>query len=175
MGYPLKTTLMCLNIDNLLKTSKKMKKYRYFTAQEVIACTKITYRRLDYWVRQEIVRASGPGGVGRGKRRLFTFTDIVEVRVAMKLIENGLRLAALRKSIKSIRRQLPNLDAPLASNRLVTDGRKVFRYDPDLGSLESIEEYGQFAFWFGVGEEVEAIRKEVEKMQRPVRYKKRSA
>ncbi|MFV2058293.1 MAG: MerR family transcriptional regulator [Thiohalomonadales bacterium] len=148
---------------------------RYFTAQEVIACTSITYRRLDYWVRQGIIRASRRSVVRRGTPRLFTFTDIVEVRVAMKLIDNGLRLATLRKSLKSIRRQLPNIEAPLASKRLVTDGKTVFRYDPDLGALESMDEYGQFAFWFGLGEEVQAVIREVEKMPKPVRYKRRMA
>ena len=148
---------------------------RYFTAQEVIACTDITYRRLDYWVRQGIIRASGRSEVRRGTPRLFTFIDIVEVRVALKLIDSGLKLSALRQSLKSIRKQLPSLDAPLASKRMVTDGKKVFKYDPDLGSLETMDEYGQFAFWFGLGEEVQAVVTEVEKMSVPMRYNKRYA
>jgi len=149
--------------------------YRYYTAQEVIACTRITYRRLDYWVRQGVIRASGRDDVGRGIPRRFTFTDIVEVRVAMKLIESGLKLAALRKSLKAIRKKLPNMDeAPLASKRLVTDGKTVFRYDPDLGALESLDEYGQFAFWFGLDEEVQAVVREVKKIPTPVRYKRRA-
>lgn len=148
---------------------------RYFTAQEVIACTGITYRRLDYWVRQGIIRASGRSQVRRGTPRLFTFTDIVEVRVVMKLINCGLRLAALRKSLKAIRRQLPIMEAPLAAKRFVTDGKTVFRYDPDLGALESMDDYGQFAFWFGLGEEYQAVVKQVEKMPVPVRYKRRLA
>lgn len=148
---------------------------RYFTAQEVIVCTSITYRRLDYWVRQGIIRASGRSEVRRGTPRLFTFTDIVEIRVALKLIDSGLKLSALRQSLKSIRNQLPSLDAPLASKRIVTDGKKVFKYDPDLGSLESMDEFGQFAFWFGLGEEVQAVVKEVEKIPVPARYKRRFA
>lgn len=138
-----------------------------------MACTGITYRRLDYWVRQGVIRASGRGAVKRGMPRLFSFTDIVEVRVAMRLIENGLRLSALRNSLKSIRRNFPTLGAPLASKRLVTDGKKVFRLDPDLGSLETLDDYGQFAFWFGLGEEIQAAVSEVEKMPVPVRYNKR--
>ena len=148
---------------------------RYYTAQEVIACTGITYRRLDYWVRQGIIRASGRSKVRRGTPRLFTFTDIVEVRVALKLIDSGLKLSALRHSLKSIRKQLPSLDAPLSAKRIVTDGKKVFKYDPDLGSLETMDEYGQFAFWFGLSEEVQAVVKELKKMPYPVRYKRRAA
>lgn len=147
---------------------------RYFTAQEVIACTSITYRRLDYWVRKGIIRASGRSQVRRGTPRLFTFTDIVEIRVAMKLIDSGLQLSALRECLKSIRRKLPSEDAPLASERLITDGKKLFRYDPYLDSLESVDEFGQFAFWFGLGEEVKAVVRAVEKMP-PIRYRSRRA
>jgi len=148
---------------------------RYFTAQEVIACTGITYRRLDYWIRQGIIQASGRGKVRRGSPRLFVFRDIVEIRVALQLTEKGLKISALRKCLQSIRRRLPKLEAPLASERLVTDGKTLFRYVPDIGALESLDEYGQFAFSFGLGEEIRAVVKEVKKIPTPVRYKKRSA
>jgi len=148
---------------------------RYFTAQEVIACTGITYRRLDYWLRQGIIRASGRAKVRRGTPRLFTFRDIVEIRVALQLTGKGLRVSALRDCLKSIRRRLPRLEAPLASERLVTDGKTVFKYVKDVGVLESFDECGQFAFSFGLGEEVQAVVRELEKMPVPVRYKRRSA
>ncbi|MEW8027248.1 MAG: MerR family transcriptional regulator [Candidatus Thiodiazotropha endolucinida] len=148
---------------------------RYFTAQEVIACSGISYRRLDYWLRQGIIKASGRSKVRSGTPRLFTFRDIVEIRVALKLTDSGLRVSSLRKSLKSIRRQLPKLEAPLASERLVTDGKTVFRYIPEYEALECLDDYGQFAFSFGLGEEVRAAVTEVKRMPTPVRYKKRSA
>lgn len=148
---------------------------RYFTAQEVISCTGITYRRLDYWLRQEIIQASGRSKVRRGTPRLFTFRDLVEIRVALQLTEKGLKVSSLRECLLSIRRRLPKLEAPLASERLITDGKVVFRYVPDIGVLESLDEYGQFAFSFGVGEEIQAVVRELEKIPVPVRYKRRSA
>jgi len=150
-----------------------MKIKRYFTAQEVIACTGITYRRLDYWVRQDIVRASGRSVVRRGCPRLFTFRDMVEIRVAKELTKNGLRLSALKESLRSIRKRLPFLDAPLASERLVTDGKTVFRYLSGQDVLESFDEFGQFAFTFGLKDNIDAVVRVVESMPTPVRYKKR--
>lgn len=148
---------------------------RYFTAQEVIACSGISYRRLDYWLGLGIIKASGRSKVSRGTPRLFTFRDIVEVRVALKLTDSGLKISSLRKSLKSIRGQLPKLEAPLATERLVTDGKSLFRYVPEFEALESMDDYGQFAFSFALGEEVRAVVKEVKKMPTPVRYKKRIA
>ncbi len=153
-----------------------MKISRYFTAQEVIAFTGITYRRLDYWVRQGIIKASGRQKVGRGSPRLFVFRDIVEIRVALQLTEKGLRISALRECLKSIRKQLPKSKAPLASEKLVTDGKTVFRYVQGNGDvLESLDESGQFAFTFGLGEEVILAVKEIESSASSIRYKRKSA
>ena len=149
-----------------------MRIYRYFTAREVISFTGITYRRLDCWVNAGVVRASGRSKVKRGQPRLFTFRDIVEIRVVLKLIHHGLRLSLLKDCLKSVRKRIPEVESPLASEKLVTDGKKVFRYVPEIGALESFDEFGQFAFAFELGEEIKAVVEEIEKNPFPVRYVK---
>lgn len=149
--------------------------HRYFTAQEVIACTGITYRRLDYWVKLGVIRASCRAKVRRGLPRLFTFRDIVEIRVAVELTSRGLRISSLGNCLKSIRKRLPDVETPLASEKLITDGRNLFRYVSELEAFEDIGEFGQFVFAFSFGEEVKAAVSVVNNMPTPMRYKRRVA
>lgn len=132
--------------------------------------TNVSYRRLDYWVRTGIIHSSGRPSAGRGSRRFFTFADLVEVRVLVRLTQSGLQLSALRNSLKQFRKKMPELmNAPLSSLRLITDGKTLFRYVPDGEKLESLDEFGQFAFAFDVGEEAFQLREAVISMKRPIR------
>ena len=141
---------------------------RYFTAGEVVRLTGVTYRRLDLWCRREIIQPSMRTARGRGQRRLFTFRDLVEIRTIKTLTAQGVRLAALLVAVNRIRRDFGDLDgSPLASARLVTDGRSVFRYVPARDHLERLDEYGQFAFAFDLGAEVAALRQPKENWQLP--------
>lgn len=143
---------------------------RYFTAKEVVAFTGVTYRRLDCWIRSGIIRSSGRDSDGRGSRRLFTFSDLVEIRVVKELTQRGLRLAVLRQCLRQFRKKIPSLvSVPLSSLRLVTDGKTVFQYVPEGDRLESLEEFGQFAFAFDVGEELSQMQEAVLAFPRPKR------
>lgn len=62
-----------------------------------------------------------------------------------------------------------NKDAVLRSTRLVTNGRSVLRF-VDNDRLESLDEFGQFAFAFGFGEEVAHVATAVHQQRKPVRY-----
>lgn len=57
----------------------------------------------------------------------------------------------------------------LASIRLVTNGKSVFRLI-DESRLESLDEYGQFAFVFGFGAEVTYLAATVRSQGGPIRY-----
>jgi len=143
---------------------------RYFTAKEVMLLANVSYRRLDYWVIAGMIQPSGRPSAGRGSRRLFTFSDLLEIRVLVRLTQCGLRLAALRSSVKQFRKRIPELvNKPLSSLRLVTDGRTLFRYLPDGETLETLDEFGQFAFAFDVGAEAVQLEKAVSSMKRPLR------
>jgi len=147
---------------------------RYFTAGEVVRLTGVTYRRLDLWCRREIIQPSMRTARGRGQRRLFTFRDLVEIRTIKTLTAQGVRLAALLVAVNRIRRDFGDLDgSPLASARLVTDGRSVFRYVPARDHLERLDEYGQFAFAFDLGAEVAALRGLISQLDGRSRYTRR--
>jgi DNA-binding transcriptional MerR regulator len=75
----------------------------------------ITYRQLDYWARTDLLRPSLSDARGSGSQRLYSYTDLVQLKVIKQLIEAGVSLRATRKAIECLR----SSGADLASARLV--------------------------------------------------------
>jgi DNA-binding transcriptional MerR regulator len=151
----------------------KEKIYRYFSSREAVSICDVTYRRIDTWIRNELIQASKRASNGKGSRRLFTFADLVEIRVLRSLTAQGVKLQSLKTSIARLRKLMPDSHGDLlTSARLISNGKKVFRILED-GHWESLDECGQFAFAFGIGEEVAQLVKAVRKQERPIRYVKR--
>lgn len=147
---------------------------RYFTSKEAIKITGVSYRRLDLWIRNGIIRASRREAEGKGSRRLFTFSDLVEIRTLLALTGSGVKLSALVESAKRIRAEAGrNGVESLSSVRLITNGASVFRYLPELEMLESLDGYGQFAFAFGLGDHVKQLLDAASRLDRKSRYSSR--
>ena len=79
----------------------------------------ITYRQLDYWARTNLVRPSVCDANGSGTQRLYSYRDLVELKVIKRLLDADISLQAARKAIEYLREQL---GADLASAHLVLDG-----------------------------------------------------
>ena len=66
----------------------------------------ITYRQLDYWAREDIVRPSLTKASGSGSRRLYSYRDLLELRVIKTLLDSGIKLQQVRKGLDYMRHQL---------------------------------------------------------------------
>ena len=60
-----------------------------FAAPEVCKIVGITYRQLDYWARTELVTPSIRDASGSGTQRLYSFQDLVTLRVIKSLLDTG--------------------------------------------------------------------------------------
>jgi DNA-binding transcriptional MerR regulator len=148
---------------------------RYFSAGEVAKLADVSYRRLDLWCRRGIILPSGRPAQGKGCRRLFTFLDVIEVRALMMLTKQGVRLGMLVRCVAQLRQDLRVAgDGAMASSRLITDGKTVLRYVPEKDHAESLDQYGQFAFAFGLGEEISLLSLRASRLDRHSRYVKRT-
>jgi DNA-binding transcriptional MerR regulator len=79
----------------------------------------ITYRQLDYWARTDLVRPSICDAAGSGTQRLYSYRDLVELKVVKRLLDADISLQAARKAIEYLREQL---GTDLASAHLVLEG-----------------------------------------------------
>jgi DNA-binding transcriptional MerR regulator len=91
----------------------------------VTACSAagITYRQLDYWARTGLVVPSVRDASGSGTQRLYSFRDIVVLKVVKRLLDAGVSLQNIRKAIETLRQWGED---DLATMTLISDGTTVY-------------------------------------------------
>src|SRR5579862_2759905 len=82
----------------------------------------ITYRQLDYWARTELVVPTIRGAKGSGSQRLYSFKDILVLKVVKRLLDTGVSLQNIRTAVDALR--LRGVD-DLAQMTLLSDGTTV--------------------------------------------------
>ena len=93
-----------------------------YRVPEVCKIVGITYRQLDYWARTDLVTPSVRDATGSGSQRLYSFQDLVTLRVIKNLLDTGVSLQRVRKAVE----HLGSLDRPLAGVTLMSDGAGVY-------------------------------------------------
>src|SRR5947207_15166295 len=91
----------------------------------VMAChaAGISYRQLDYWARTGLVVPSIRPAAGSGTQRLYSFRDIVVLKVVKRLLDAGVSLQNIRRAIEQLRSR--GVD-DLARITLISDGTTVY-------------------------------------------------
>ena len=97
-----------------------------FNSKSVSKIIGIPTRVIDYWDRTNFVKPSISEATGYGSVRLYSFTDLIQFRVAKFLRDQGLSLQKIRKSLHFLRKHLPEVEQPLAELRFLTDGETIF-------------------------------------------------
>ncbi len=90
-----------------------------FSGKRTAEIVDITYRQLDYWARTDLVRPTMAEAQGSGSRRLYSYRDLLELKVIKSLLDSGIRLEQVRKVFAYMRNQLGE---DVASANLVIDG-----------------------------------------------------
>ena len=63
----------------------------------------ITYRQLDYWARTDLVVPSVRSAAGSGTQRLYSFKDILVLKVVKRLLDTGVSLHNIRVAVEHLR------------------------------------------------------------------------
>ena len=66
----------------------------------------ISYRQLDYWARTNLIRPSLVDAAGSGSRRLYSYRDLLELKVIKSLLDAGLKLESVRQVFEFLREKL---------------------------------------------------------------------
>ena len=62
----------------------------------------ITYRQLDYWARTGLVEPSIRSAKGSGSQRLYSFRDILVLKVVKRLLDTGVSLQQIRTAVSAL-------------------------------------------------------------------------
>jgi len=141
----------------------------------VVQLTGLSGRQVDHWATSGVVRPSVKGAAGKGSRRQYAFRDLVALKVAKRLREEGISLQKIRKALVWLRKNFPDVRQPLAELRLVTDGVSLFVLDRDPEKILDVLQGGQFVFSLALGEIIEGLRGDLAKFAVPKEEKVRVA
>lgn len=121
----------------------------------------ITYRQLDYWDKTALIRPSVQRAKGRGSRRLYSFEDLVELRVVAKLLAAGVSLPAVRKATRYLRQHFTDVVRPLARLALQADGKRILVSTTDGKHLIDATAGGQVVITVAIAPIVKDLRERV--------------
>ncbi len=93
----------------------------------------ITYRQLDYWTRTGLVSPSIHEASGSGDQRLYSFNDLLQLKVIKQLTDAGASLQKVRQAIDYVRNEL---DSDWSKATIVTDGAGVYACTSDAEVLD---------------------------------------
>ena len=117
------------------------------TASRIVG---VSLRQIQYWDEQGFIRPSVKTAEGRGTKRLYSFSDLIQLKVVKDLADHGLSLQKIRRCLGHLRESFPEKKQPLQSLRYLTDGDKLFVLTSDRRQiLDAMER--QFVFSLGIG------------------------
>ena len=93
-----------------------------FSGKQASEIVGISYRQLDYWARTDLVRPTGADAKGSGSRRVYTYRDLLELRVIKNLLDAGIRLESVRDVFAYLR---AHVDTDIAAAHIVINGQSV--------------------------------------------------
>ena len=74
-----------------------------FRGPQVCRVVGITYRQLDYWARTDLLRPSISDARGSGSQRIYSYTDLLQLKVIKQLLGAGVSLRSTRRAIECLR------------------------------------------------------------------------
>ncbi len=113
----------------------------------------ITYRQLDYWARTGLVEPTVREASGSGSQRLYSFRDILVLKVVKKLLDAGVPLVNIRVAISTLRGHGVE---ELAQVTLMSDGTTVYECT-STDEMVDLLQGGQAVFAIAVGRQVRDV------------------
>ncbi|MFC5999118.1 MerR family transcriptional regulator [Quadrisphaera sp. GCM10027208] len=107
----------------------------------------ITYRQLDYWARTGLVQPSIRPATGSGTQRLYSFRDILVLKVVKRLLDTGVSLQQIRTAVAHLRERGVE---DLAQITLMSDGASVYECT-SADEVVDLVQGGQGVFGIAVG------------------------
>lgn len=107
----------------------------------------ITYRQLDYWARTDLVVPTVRSASGSGSQRLYSFRDILVLKVVKRLLDTGVSLQQIRAAVGHLRERGVE---DLAQITLMSDGASVYECT-SADEVVDLVQGGQGVFGIAVG------------------------
>jgi DNA-binding transcriptional MerR regulator len=125
----------------------------------------VSLRQIQYWDERGFVRPSVKPAQGRGTKRLYSFHDLVCLKVAKDLTHHGISLQKIRRCLQPLKQYAAAAGQPLDSLKYVTDGEKLFVITSDRKKILDAMQH-DFVLSLGIGNLVRELNGEVKRAAR---------
>ncbi len=95
----------------------------------------VSLRQIQYWDEQGFIRPSVRLAEGRGTKRLYSFHDLICLKVVKDLAHHGLSLHKIRRCLRPLREYAGGTAHPPESLKYVTDGENLFIITDDRDKI----------------------------------------
>jgi len=120
-----------------------------YRAPQVCSLVGISYRQLDYWARTGLITPSVQQASGSGSQRLYSFSDVVQLKVVKRLLDAGMSLKKIRKAMEILSAELAS-ESPLSDVTLLSDGNTIYAAH-SASEVVDVFKGGQGVFGIAVG------------------------
>ena len=120
----------------------------------------VSLRQLQHWDEKGLVKPSVREAAGKGTMRLYSYIDLIQLRVVKTLRDNRISLQKILRSLEYLQSHFPQIKRPLLELKFLTDGETIFiltSYQKEI--LDTLKK--QFVFTLAIGEIVHKLRGEV--------------
>jgi len=123
-----------------------------FIAEQASWFTGSTAHQLRYWDRIDLVRPSIQRTGGRpGVRRVYSFRDLVALKMVGSLLDAGMSLQQVRRAFTYLRKK-ERLEEHLSAVKLMSDGASIYAVGNSEGLIYDALREGQMAFFTTIDE-----------------------
>ena len=141
-----------------------------FNTKTIARILQLSIRQIDYWDRTHFIKPSIREASGYGSVRLYSFNNLVQLKVAKTLMDKGISLQKIRKAINYLKKNIPEVKKPLSEIKFLTDGEAIFVLTEDKKVIIDVLKSGQLVFAVALGKIIEDLKGEVITLQREKKY-----
>ena len=139
-----------------------MKGYRAGLVLEIVG---ISYAQLDYWAKIGFIKPSVKSS-GRESRRLYSFADLVRLNTAKSLLDSGVSLQKIRKSLNYLKCHEPEIKEPLSELKLLTNGKSIFALTNDPKKVMDVLNKRQLVWSVAIDKISQETKSEIRKIEK---------
>jgi DNA-binding transcriptional MerR regulator len=148
-----------------------MDAYDSKTASSIVG---VSLRQLQYWDERDFIRPSVKLADGRGTKRLYSFDDLVCLKVVKSLARYGLTLKKIRRCIEPLKEIRSHSGRSADSLMYITDGEEFFILTNDRRKiLDAMER--QFFVSLGIGNLMRELDGQVKRIAPNLTHKRNAA
>ncbi len=127
-----------------------MKSENSYSSGLVLKVVGVSYYQLNYWAKIGFIKPSIKQG-GRESRRRYSFADLVRLRTAKELLDNGISLQKIRKAMNYLKKCDPQIKEPLIQLKFLTNGKSIFTLTKDPKKVIDILNKNQLVWSIAIG------------------------